>query len=153
MGKFNPHRINVYQELDHALSGMEFASPAYFDGEIYYGAVNDHIRAFKFSNGKLEPKPVSMTTNTFGYPGTTPSIWANGTKDAILWAAQHGPTAVLYAYDANNLAHMLYNSNMAPGGRDHFGTGNTFTTPTIANGKVYVGTTDGIGVLGLLKGH
>ena len=40
----------------------------------------------------------------------------------------------------------LYNS----GTRDQFGNGNKFITPTIANGKVYVGTKNGVGVLGLL---
>jgi outer membrane protein assembly factor BamB len=150
MGKFNPHRNNIYQELVQALKGEEFGAPAYFDGKLYYGAVNDSIRAFQFSNARLEAKPVSITTNPFVYPGATPSISANGTKNAILWAAENGTTAVLYAYDANNLSHMLYNSNMAPGGRDHFGTGNKYITPTIANGKVYVGATDGVGVFGLL---
>jgi hypothetical protein len=58
---------------------------------------------------------------------------------------------VLLAYNANNLSDELYNSSQAPGGRDHFGNGNKFITPTIANGKVYVGTTTGVGVFGLLK--
>ena len=57
--------------------------------------------------------------------------------------------AVLHAYDATNL-HELYNSNQAANGRDQFG-GNKFITPTIINGKVYVGTTNGVGVFGLLK--
>lgn len=153
MGKFNPHRNNIYQELVHALKGMEFAAPAYFDGKIYYGAVNDNIRAFQFSHARLEANPISITSNQFVYPGATPSISANGTRDAILWAAENGTAAVLYAYDANNLGHMLYSSNMAPNGRDHFGTGNKFITPTIANGKVYVGTTYGVGVFGLLHRH
>jgi len=153
MGKFNPHRNNIYQELVHALKGKEFAAPAYFDGKLYYGAVNDSIRAFQFSNAKLLPKPESITSNQFVYPGATPSISADGTRNAILWATENGTTAVLYAYDANNLGHMLYNSNMAPNARDHFGTGNKFITPTVANGKVYVGTTNGVGVFGLLHHH
>lgn len=60
--------------------------------------------------------------------------------------------AVLHAYDATNLATELYNSNQAASGRDEFGNGNKFITPTIANGKVFVGTTDSVAVFGLLNG-
>ena len=56
---------------------------------------------------------------------------------------------MLHAYDASDLAHELYNSDAAVSSRDHFGAGNKFITPMIANGKVYVGTTDGVGVFGL----
>jgi outer membrane protein assembly factor BamB len=153
MGKFNPLRNDIDQELVHALKGREFGAPAYFDGVLYYGAVNDSIRAFQFSNARLQPTPSSITSNQFVYPGATPSISADGTQNAILWATENGTTAVLYAYDAANLDHMLYNSNMAPNARDHFGTGNKYITPTIADGKVYIGTTDGVGVFGLLPRH
>jgi len=97
-----------------------------------------------------EPPPGSQTGNTFPYPGATPSISANGTSNAVLWAVENGGNAVLHAYDATNLANELYNSNQASGGRDQFGAGNKFITPTVANGKVYVGTTNGVGVFGLL---
>ena len=46
--------------------------------------------------------------------------------------------------------HELYNSNQAAGNRDHFGAGNKFITPTVADGKVFVGTTAGVAVFGLL---
>jgi len=59
--------------------------------------------------------------------------------------------AVLHAYDAADLSRELYNSSQAPNARDQFGSGNKFITPTIANGKVYVGTTNGVGVFGLLQ--
>jgi hypothetical protein len=36
------------------------------------------------------------------------------------------------------------------GGRDQFGAGNKFITPMIVNGKVFVGTTNGVAVFGLL---
>ena len=56
----------------------------------------------------------------------------------------------LHAFDAGNLAQEIYNSNQAPGNRDQFGAGNKFITPTVADGKVFVGTTAGVAVFGLL---
>jgi hypothetical protein len=58
---------------------------------------------------------------------------------------------VLHAFAAGNLATELYNSNQAANGRDRFGNGNKYMTPTIANGKVYVGTPAGVAVFGLLN--
>ncbi|MGB9513128.1 MAG: hypothetical protein WBU20_15690, partial [Candidatus Acidiferrum sp.] len=85
------------------------------------------------------------------YPGTTPSISANGTSDAIVWAveARGSDAGVLHAYDASNLANELYNSSRARGGRDAFAD-NKFITPMIANGRVFVGTLTGVMVFGLL---
>ena len=150
MGKFNPNNNNnLYQELPGGLGGSEYAAPAFFNNLLYYGAVSDVIRAFKFSDARLLSKPVSTTSSSFEYPGTTPSISADGKSNGIVWAAENSDPAVLHAYDAGNLSSELYNSNQA-GSRDHFGTGNKFITPMIANGKVYVGTTNGVGVFGLL---
>jgi hypothetical protein len=70
--------------------------------------------------------------------------------NGIVWAAENGNVAVLHAHSASDLSQELYNSSEAPAGRDHFGTGNKFITPMIAHGKVYVGTTGGVGVFGLL---
>lgn len=150
MGKFNPNNNDaIYQELPHALGGREFAMPAYFNGKLYYGSVNDYLRAFDFEDAKLVAKPSAETPNKFVYPGTTPAVSADGDKDGIVWAAENGDPAVLYAYDASDISHELYNSKQA-GERDHFGTGNKFITPVIFDGKVYVGTTNGVGVFGLL---
>jgi hypothetical protein len=150
MGKFNANNNNnIYQELPGALSGGVFAMPAYFNGTVYYGSVGSPIQAFRIASAKLSASATGHTNNSFGYPGATPGVSANGTNDAILWAAENGSTAVLHAYDANNLSNELYNSNQA-GGRDQFGMGNKFITPTIINGKVYAGTTNGVAVFGLL---
>jgi hypothetical protein len=69
-----------------------------------------------------------------------------------LWAVENGTIAVLHAYNAANLGTELYNSNQAANARDQVGSGNKFITPMIANGKVYVGTTTGVAVFGLLAG-
>jgi hypothetical protein len=149
MGKFDPAKNNIYQQLSSAI-GAEFGMPAYFNNTVYYGGVSDHLKAFAVANAKLGSTPASQTANSFGYPGTTPSVSSNGTENGIVWAAENTSPAVLHAYDATNLAHELYNSNQASGGRDQFGAGNKFIVPTIANGRVYVGTTNGVGVFGLL---
>jgi outer membrane protein assembly factor BamB len=150
MGKFNSSANHIYREIQGALAGAIFSMPAYFDKTVYYGAVGDSIKAFAISNAQLANTPASQTGNIFPYPGATPSISANEASDAILWAVENSSNAVLHAYDASNLAKELYNSNQASGGRDQFGAGNKFITPTVANGKVYVGTTNGVGVFGLL---
>ncbi|MGB7434793.1 MAG: hypothetical protein WBR26_16125 [Candidatus Acidiferrum sp.] len=152
MGKYNPKKDSkIYQVVDHALIGPVFSMPAYFNNTLYFGAVNDTLKAFTITNAKLYPEPVSQTAAHFAYPGTTPSISANGTSDAIVWAveARGSDAGVLHAYDASNLANELYNSSRARGGRDAFAD-NKFITPMIANGRVFVGTLTGVMVFGLL---
>src|SRR5579875_896111 len=153
MGKFNPNNDNaIYQKLTGALGGPVFSAPAYFNGTVYFGAVGDSIRAFPFINARLAPASSSQTALSFPYPGASPSISANGTSNGIVWAVENQPfKAVLHAYLATNLATELYNSNQWPFGRDYFGFGNKFMTPTIADGKVYVGTPNGVAAFGLLS--
>ena len=150
MGKFNPDTDNIYQELDGALPSGEWASPAYFNGTLYYGGVSDYLKAFQFSSARLPASPTSQSAISFTYPGATPSVSANGSQNGILWATENTYPAVLHAYDATNLANELYNSNQAPNGRDQFGNGNKFIAPMISHGRVYVGTTSGVAVFGLL---
>jgi hypothetical protein len=152
MGKFNSNdNSQLYQEVTGALSGGVFSAPTFADNRIYFGAVDDSIKAFSFNaSGKLNSPAVSATATTFAYPGATPSISGSSADTMILWATENTSPAVLHAYNAKNLTVELYNSNQATGGRDQFGSGNKYITPTIANGKVYVGTTNGVGVFGLL---
>jgi len=148
MGKFSSNN-NIYQELAGALPGGVWAMPAYFNNTIYYGSVGSPIQAFTFTNAKLSTSATSQTANSFGYPGATPSVSANGTSNGIVWAVENNSPAVLHAYNAANL-NELYNSNQASGGRDQFGSGNKYITPMIVNGKVFVGTPNGVAVFGLL---
>ena len=148
MGKFNSaNNSNAYQVLAGALDNGEWSAPAYFNGTLYYGGVSVQLQAFTFSQARLVMMPSSVSTETYGYPGATPSISANGSSNAIVWAVQNGGSlGILRAYDATNLATEFYNSNSTPG--DSFND-NKFITPTIANGKVYIGTTSSVVVFGL----
>jgi hypothetical protein len=149
MGKFNASQDNIYQQITGQISGGVWSKPSYFNGTVYYGSVGDSIKAFPISGGKLATSPSSHSTHTFGYPGATPAISANGSSNGIVWVVENGGTGVLHAYDATNLATELYNSNQAANSRDQF-SGNKFITPMIANGKVYVGTQNSVAAFGLL---
>jgi hypothetical protein len=149
MGKFNVQNDSaIYQQLSGVLPGGVWAMPAYFNGTIYYGSVGAALQAFPITNAKVASAS-SSSSASFGYPGSTPSVSANGTSNGIVWAVQNRGTAVLHAYDAGNLASELYNSSQAAAGRDSF-AGNKFITPMIANGKVFVGTPTGVIVFGQL---
>jgi hypothetical protein len=153
MGKFNPaNNGNAYQVLTNALLGNnlqcqplpgdagEYNAPVYFNGTVYYNGAGDFIRAYHLSNAQLPLGATSMSPTQFCFPGATLAISANGSTNGILWAVGNSLTqGVLHAYDATNLATELYNSGQS-GTRDQFGPGSKYNPPTVANGKVYVGT-------------
>ncbi len=138
-----------------------YATPAFWNNRLYIGGAfgNNHVQAFTFNTttGKFASPNSSQSPTSFGnFPGTTPSVSANGTSQGIVWAIDasnngtDGSTfgaAVLHAYDATNLATELWNSTQVAG--DAAGTAVKFTVPTVANGKVYVGTQGEISVYGL----
>jgi Immunoglobulin domain/PQQ enzyme repeat len=150
MGKFTSVGNNIWQELDVVLDAGVYATPAYFNSSIYYGTQGGSLKAFSVINALLSRAPTSQTSTQFAYPGTFPVVSANGTANAIVWAYENTSPAVLHAYAATNLASELYNSNLASNGRDQFGTGNKFIAPVVANGKVFVATTNSVAVFGLL---
>ena len=150
----------VLQEFMANPHGLIYSSPVYFDGKIYIQGVGDVLKAFAL---KLDPAtntmmidetPVSQGTTVSGFPGEVQSVSANGTSNGIVWSPQvdgfaSGGPAILRAYNANNLSTPLYASNQA-GPRDTAGDGIKFSTPTIANGMVYLGTQTELDVYGLL---
>jgi hypothetical protein len=164
MGKFNSATNNDVQTLTlgnpEPTNGL-FATPAALGTSIYFGEVNEPLERFIFSNGLLSTAPAAQTSTVFLYPGTSPMISTNGSS-SILWTLDlhayvggtpdgtintSGP-AVLHAYDGSTL-HELYNSAQA-GTRDQAGKALKFTSPTIANGHVYVGAANELDVYGLL---
>jgi hypothetical protein len=126
------------------------ACGAYFNNTLYYGGSGDSLKAFSFSGGLLSTSPTSKTAATFGQPGITPSISANGSSNGIVWGIEGaGSQAVLHAFAALNLGQELY-SSANTGGRDNAGGYVKFSVPTIANGKVYAGGQATLTVFGIL---
>lgn len=164
MGKYNPSNDQaIYQKLNDpqgdasgtpALTGQVLSMPAYFNGTVYFNAEQDTIKAFPVSDGMLATQPSSQTPLAIEFPGCTPSVSANRSANGIVWCVGVGAKkATLYAFDAADLSQELYDSGQA-GKRDAFvdNGSDKFATPMIANGKVYVGTTRGVVVFGLLHG-
>jgi hypothetical protein len=125
-----------------------YGTPAYWNGNVYFSGVNDNVKSFAFANGQLSG-PMSKSPTTYGFPGATPAVSANGTTNGIVWVIQP-IISILHAYNATNLANELYNSTLASGGRDSLGSNTKFAPPTVVNGKVYVGTKNALVVYGLL---
>ncbi|HXO60548.1 MAG TPA: hypothetical protein VN850_01945 [Candidatus Acidoferrales bacterium] len=126
-----------------------FATPAFWQNTLYLGMAFDHVKAYSFSttSGTFNSAPASQSANIFGFPGSTPSISSQGSSNGVVWAIENVGTAVLHAYDPTNLGTDLWNS--ATNSADQAGQAVKFTVPTVANGKVYVGTAGEISVYGL----
>jgi hypothetical protein len=153
MGHFNASRNHIVQDMENAIGGL-WATPAWWNNNVYFGGSGDNLRQYTFdpTTGQLSNGAVSVSPTYFGFPGPTPSISANGTSDAILWALQtddylSGP-ATLHAYDATDIGTELYNSTQN-GQRDDPDGAVKFTVPTVANGKVYVPAQHRLTVYGL----
>lgn len=134
------------------------STPIYWNGAIYVAPGNGNLISYALSQGIVSLTPAaSRSKETFGPQGATPAISANGAEGAVLWlidasgavATSNGP-AILRAYDPGDLSNELYDSGMAPNKRDAAGLAVKFTVPTVANGKVYVGTRSELDVYGLL---
>jgi hypothetical protein len=170
LGQYNTTVDQAVEEVPGAPGGY-WSSPAYWrspNGAYVYsagvtaeGGNGDYLNMFSVTNGTLSAAPVAHSTNIFPV-GATPSISSNGTSNGIVWAIERPvalgvqpgtAAAVLHAYDANNVTTTLYSSATALSQgvvRDRGGCANKFAVPTIANGRVYVGTENQLDVYGLL---
>ncbi len=139
LGQFNAASDLIVQGISNSTSTQIFSGPAYYNGTIYAVANGQGVKAYSIANAAINTTPTSTSSSTFS-SGTTPTISANGTSNAIVWALNidgfnGGTAAVLRALNATNLSQELYNSSLA---RDNPGPAVHFTSPSVANGHVYV---------------
>lgn len=149
MPGYNPAGDQVTQEIPSMFS-MVYSTPAYFNGQLYYATTGGHAAAFPLTNGHLTTTPSSQSADTFGYPGATPTISANGAANGIVWMIDCGNNQ-LRAYDAGNLAHELFNSGPAGGANALNANAVKFSVPTVADGHVFVGTQNSLVIYGLMS--
>ncbi len=133
------------ESLPVAGSHATFGSAAYFNGSIYLGPVNAPLLEFSVGGAALGASPAASTSNVNGFPGTTPSISANGTSAGIVWAIAADDGGRLLAYDATNLK-TVYDSNAVAA--DQLPGYAEFSVPTIADGKVFAAGDAGVAIYG-----
>jgi len=152
MGKFHNEKDALLQMVP--MSGAGYGAMAYWNRHVFFAADNDFLRQYAINDGQLAPS--AATSVKFANPGATPSVSADGKKNAIVWAVAtktwNGPdnkAAVLYAFDAAKLGPPIYTSQQN-GARDQAGLATRFVFPLVANGRVYFGTRSEVEVYGLL---
>jgi hypothetical protein len=153
MGKFHPDSDALVQLLK--LPGGAYGAMAYWNGHVFFAASDDNLRDYSIKSGRMSLNATSYIE--FRNPGATPSISADGNRNAIVWAIStktwNGPDnkpAVLYAFDASHLQKPIYTSD-ENGQRDRAALATRFVIPVVINGKVYFGTRSEVEVYGLLK--
>jgi uncharacterized protein YjdB len=130
-----------------------FGTSAYYNGYVFLGITPTAtttvapVREFEYS-GTMTPGAYTSPSIQENTRGTTPFISSNGDHNGILWMIDEGqpiqngvnnPTnAILRAYDADEFPNELYNSSQ--NSADAAGYGIKFTSPVVANGKVYIST-------------
>jgi hypothetical protein len=160
MGKFNSSTDNDVQEVipvpppNTTLDdGGNFGGPAYWNGNIYTTGQNFPLSQFQISNGTISTPQFASSTNTFPPRGGIPAVSANGAAGGVVWIVdytgfQNNTAAILDAYDATNVGNLLFSSPAS--GAGSAGLAVKWSVPTVANGKVYVGTQFFFNVYGLL---
>jgi uncharacterized protein YjdB len=138
---------NAWQRFNFGNSIL--STGAFWNNTFYMAGYRGHLQAFSFNTSTCKFNTTNVSQSSASYVfGGTPSVSSSGTTNGIVWALDNanyctnqsfgcGP-AVLHAYDGTNLATELWNSSQGMG--NAAGNAVKFTVPTVANGKVYVGT-------------
>ena len=125
-----------------------FGTGAYWNSNYFLSGDNGPLMDYLLNAGVEQVGLLGSSAHVYGFGGSTPSVSAAAKQNGIVWTldnAQYclgnapgcGPT-VLYAHDATHVATELWNSGIVAA--DAAGYAVKFSVPTVANGKVYVGT-------------
>jgi hypothetical protein len=153
MGKYQRDRDDLVQTV--RMAGGGYGAVAYWNGHAFFAASDDYLHSYAVKNGQLILSESSAMK--FQNPGATPSVSADGNKNAIVWAIAtktwNGPDnkpAVLYAFDATKLGQPIYTSEQNSQ-RDRAALATRFVFPLVVNGRVYFGARGEVEVYGLLQ--
>jgi hypothetical protein len=134
--------------------GGVWGGPAFYDGPsgqfVFYQTGGSPVTAYKVTVRAGKPRLVKETSGNSlaGYGGSSPVVSSNGQTpgSGIVWLVEREATLTLEAYDATNLANMVFSGSAGTWSNPE---NNGFVTPLVANGKVYVPATGTVTVFGL----
>jgi hypothetical protein len=152
LGKF--HDASDPEVLQTIKTKDAYGAAATWNNNVYFTDRSDITRQFTLANAHLTEK---AATAAMPSPAATPVVSANGNTNAILWVASTKEwdethmdrPAILHAYDATDITHELYSSEQNPT-RDRAHNTVRFAIPTVADGRIYLGTRGHLDVYGLL---
>ncbi len=153
LGKYTPNDSGAVQVISDGSDSL-FGGLSYWNGNLYVQEVGDYLKQYTLENGTA-PSPTTSADEYGGFPDAVPTISSNGTSNGVLWMVEtdaysnNGP-AVLHAFQATDASNEIYNSTQAANNQDQAGVAVKFVVPTVANGKVYVGTSTEVDVYGVL---
>lgn len=154
LGKYQTNDVGAVELIPESSDSL-FGGLTYWNGNIYVQERGSNLDQFALTNGTIPQTPTYSSEDEFGnFPNPLPVVSSNGTTNGVLWLIWNDTStglAVLYAFDPTNVSNtLLYDSLQAASNRDQEGTFVKFAVPTVANGKVYVGTATEVDVFGLL---
>jgi hypothetical protein len=109
---------NIIQDIPKQTAGL-WSTPAYWNNHVYMWGNGDVLKRFDLADGLLSITPVDSANVQSLFPGASPVISSNGSSNGIVWAVRtdsynSNGSAILYAFDANNLSSQIYESNENP---------------------------------------
>jgi PQQ-like domain len=153
MGGSVEQDAQVVQKFQGTARGM-WGGAAYYKqgaGGIYYlWGPGDRLKAYAFDGNQFQLPARVNTTTIAGYPGGALALSSDGETagSGVLWTvrstrktaglASLGGEGVVQAFDATDITHELWSSAERP--TDAVGAIAKFAPPTVANGRVFVGT-------------
>jgi hypothetical protein len=148
-GGFRANEDHVLGVLPQAIEGI-WGGPAYYNGaqgqRIFYCGKDGPLRSLSLNNTQIHL--LAHSADTFPFTSGTPTVSSNGSAagTGVVWVTQvaGGNTINLLAFDADNVTHKVFHAAAGP-----FNSGPKFTVPTVADGRVFVGTDQRLAVFAL----
>ncbi|HEY3636921.1 MAG TPA: hypothetical protein VGK90_02125 [Rhizomicrobium sp.] len=129
-----------------------WCGPAFYVGSqgpvVFFQGNSDNIRAFSVGTGSNpQLTQIAQGSSGGGFGGSFPIVSSNGTtaETGVVWLIRRASTEQIEAYDASSLGAPVFAANAGTWSNGS----RAYLSPTVANGRVYVGAYKTVTVFGL----